>query len=67
MFARFAAVFAFAVLLAGCVAPEDPAPVRRSPAASTTSTTPPRANLEDAPIPNRRLRGPTDSTIRIVQ
>lgn len=67
MFAKPALLLTAGVLLAGCVAPEDPAPtVHRAPPTSTSST-PPRANLEDAPIPNRAVRGPTDSTIRVVQ
>jgi hypothetical protein len=66
MCARLTLSLAVGLLLAGCVAPEDPAPVRRSPPAATAPT-PPRANLEDAPIPNRSVRGPRDNTIRIDQ
>lgn len=65
MSARSNLLLAFGLLLAGCVAPEEPAPVvRRAPAVSTS--TPPRA-LEDAPVPNRRARGPADNTIRVQQ
>jgi hypothetical protein len=53
-------------LLAGCVAPEEPKPVRQA-APAVVPSTPPRANLEDAPIPNRRLRAPTDNTVRVEQ
>jgi len=66
MSVRLALCLGFGVLIAGCVAPEEPpAPARQAPAATTPSV--PRANLEAAPIPNRRMRGPEDNTIRIVQ
>jgi hypothetical protein len=55
--------------LAGCVAPEEPAPaVRHAPAASAGTTAAPQAGLEPAPIPNRRMGPPTsDSVVRIQQ
>jgi PBP1b-binding outer membrane lipoprotein LpoB len=64
MYASSALLLTIGLFLAGCVTPEEPAPVvRRAPAANTSI--PPRAQLEDAPVPNRRARGPIDQTIRI--
>ena len=63
MFANSAILLTVGLLLAACVAPEEPAPVRRAPAAS--ASTPPRAGLEDAPVPNRGARGPIDQTVRM--
>lgn len=53
------------LLLAGCVAPEEKAPAPRVAQPAATTPAPNRANLEDAPIPNRRARGPSDSIISI--
>ena len=64
MFAKLALAAALGFALSACVAPEEPPP-RVRPAQATSA--PPPANLEQAPIPNRRLRGPSDSVIRIEQ
>jgi hypothetical protein len=65
MSAKPALALSLGLVLAGCVAPEEPPPpVRQAPSAASSV---PRANLEEAPIPNRRLRGPSDSMIRIQQ
>jgi len=66
MSVRLLVCLGFGVVASGCVAPEEPPkPVRQAPAAATPSV--PRANLEAAPVPNRRMRGPEDNTVRIVQ
>lgn len=54
------------MVLAGCVAPEEPAPPQVSRPAAPSPSEPSTAKFEDAPIPNRKLGAPTgDSVIRI--
>ena len=54
------------LVLAGCVAPEEPAPTRVSRPAAPAISEPSTAKFEDAPMPNRKLGAPTnDSVIRI--
>lgn len=55
-----------AVGLAGCVAPEQPPP--KHIAVSATRPVPSGAAFEDAPLPNRKVGGPTnDSIIRMAR
>jgi hypothetical protein len=61
-----AALTGLGVVLAGCVAPEEPAPPQASRLATPAASQPSTAKFEEAPVPNRKVGGPTgDSVIRV--
>ena len=64
-FRSLAPIVLSGLLLAGCVAPEEPPQARVSRPAPTAKP-PSSEKFDDAPIPNRKVAPPTgDSVIRI--
>jgi len=62
---KWAAALALGAAVSGCVAPEEKPPPSRPVAAAPA--TPPPANLEAAPVPNRALRPTSSSVITVDQ